>query len=78
MRQDILISLLERAATEPLGLVLTTNNVKALHENYFNAVKRTHPNPAVRSLIFCIPARPNELFICQPHVDLEVEPETDE
>lgn len=75
MRQDILLTLLDRAAGEPLGLVIETNNPKALRENYLQGLRRDHPNPEVRKLIFAIPALSNTLFICQPTVDLESEPE---
>ena len=75
MRTDTLLTLLDRASREPLGLVIYTNNPKALRENYFQSLRRDHPDEAVRSLIFCIPSRPNELFICQPTVSLESEPE---
>ena len=77
MRSDILLTLLARAAHEPFGLVVGTNNPKALRENYLQALRRDHPDEAIRKLIFCIPSRPNELFICQPSVDLEMEPDYD-
>ena len=75
MRQDILLTLLDRASREPLGLVIETNNPKALRENYLQNLRRDHPSPEVRSLIFCIPSVPNTLIICQPSVELESEPD---
>ena len=77
MRQDILLTLLKRAAAEPIGLVIKTNNPKALRENYLQSLRQDHPDPAVRALTFAIPSTTNTIFICQPSVDLEVEPEYD-
>jgi hypothetical protein len=78
MRQDILLQLLARAAAEPLGLVIETNNPKAMRENYLQNLRKDHPDPNIRNLIFAIPSVPNTLFICQPTVDLEAEPEIEE
>lgn len=75
IRQDILLQLLERATTEPLGLVIETNNPKILREKYLPEIRQNHPNLAIRSLIFAIPSIPNTLFICQPTIELESEPE---
>jgi hypothetical protein len=75
MRQEILLALLARAATEPLGLIIETNNPKILRERYLGNLRKDHSDPAVRRLIFVIPSIPNTLFICQPTVELEIEPE---
>ncbi len=77
MRQDTLLTLLQRASTEPLGLVIETNNPKALRENYLQTLRKDHPEPTVRNLIFAIPSVPGILFICQPTVELEAEPEVE-
>ena len=75
MRADILLTLLDRAAKERLGLVIQSNNPKVLREQYLQNLRRDHPDPAVRRLIFCIPSHPNTLLICQPDIELESEPE---
>ena len=75
MRTDILLTLLTRASREPFGLVIETNNPKALRENYLQNLRRDHPDEAVRHLIFTIPSVPNTLIICQPSIDLEYDPE---
>lgn len=71
MNQSILLTLLDRASIEPFGLVIETNNPKALRENYLQSLRKAHSNPTVRNLIFAIPSTPNTLFICQPNIELE-------
>lgn len=67
MRTEILLDLLSRAADEPLGLVIETNNpsrmVLILHE-----ARRTLPDCDIQ---IATPSTPNTVFLVQRSVELD-------
>ena len=68
MKPDLLFPLLDRALTEELGLVITTNNPRYLMQKINNLRKGMDK---YKSLILTIPSTPETIIIAKETVDLE-------
>lgn len=67
MQPSILIELLERASTEPLGLWIETTNAKALAQRLINMQREVH----VPDIMICTPSIDNVIFIVRRSVELD-------
>lgn len=68
MRPQLFLDLLDRALTEEIGLVVTTNNPKQLSDRLLETKK---DQDQYAGLEICIPSTPNTVMIVKKSVDLE-------
>ena len=71
MKPELLHSLLSRAASEEIGLVINVNKPSSLQIELDN-FKRLHPQPEFFDLIMAIPSTAETLFITHKSVELEL------
>jgi hypothetical protein len=65
----ILAELLDRATSEPYGLVITTNNPKQLQVQFAN-LQRELGSRRHHSIIACIPSTPDTVCLTKRSVEL--------
>lgn len=67
MRPQILIELLERASSEPIGLWIETTNPKALMQRLINLQRELE----MPDLMICMPSIETAVFIVHRSVELD-------
>jgi hypothetical protein len=67
MRSTILIELLQRAAQEPIGLAVETNNARAMLQH----LQIMLADLKIADLMLCTPSIENTVFIIRKSVELD-------
>lgn len=67
---EILSSLLERAATEPIGLAIETNNVRAFL-NLLSEHRKSLADLRFNDLVLATPSIPDHIFIYRRSMSLD-------
>jgi len=67
MKHELLVNLLNRALTEEMGLVITTNNPRQLS---YHLHQITKSNPTYAPLIITIPSTAETVIIAKRSVEL--------